>query len=394
MKTAIICVAYNRTDCLSRLLTSLEQASYPEPATLIISVDKSQTDAVERFAQQYAWPHGEKRVAKHAENQGLRRHMLSLGQYFSEFDALIVLEDDVTVASSYYYYAQTCIERYYGQPQIAGISLYAYAVNYQTHLPFMPAKSEYDVYLMNCAMSWGEVWMKPQWEAFIGWYETHNEDFNLPHLPACLNQWPKSSWLKYHTRYCIEENKYFVYPYFSLSTNNADPGVNFSHADTLFQADMHVTLQKHFNIPAAESITICYDGFFQPKYVWKYLGIAEEDLCVDLFSDKPSGLYKQYLLTNRVLPYKVVKSFALQLHPIELNIILQREGNELWLYDTTQSAAPPQAPDRYLAYAYFYQKGFYKTRTMIGLRRSLSLIKELVADKISLIKKNHGIWKK
>lgn len=394
MNIAIVCIAYNRTDSLKRLLASLEQAYYAMPATLIISIDKSNTDVVEQFADGYHWPHGEKRVAKHEQNMGLRAHMLSLGSYFEEFDVLIVLEDDITVASSYYSYAQQCAEKYYGHSNIAGISLYSFSVNYQNHLPFTPAKSEYDVYLMNCAMSWGEVWMKPQWKAFIQWYEKHNEDFHLPHLPACLNQWPKSSWLKYHTRYCIEENKYFVYPYFSLSTNNADPGVNFSHVDTLFQSNMLVSLQKHFNIPAAEDLAIRYDGFFQSKYLGTYVGIAEEELCVDLFSDKPACLHKHFLLTDRVLPYKVVRSFALQLRPIELNVILQREGKELWLYDTTQPATPPQAPDRYLAYAYFYQKGFYKARTMIGLRRSLSLIKDLVADKISLIKKNHGIWKK
>ena len=383
MKIAIICVAYNRADSLQRLLASLEQAHYPESATLIVSIDKSKTDTVEKFADDYVWPHGEKRVAKHQQNMGLRAHMLSLGQYFDEFDALIVLEDDVTVATSYYIYAQQCVEKYYGDSRIAGISLYSFAANYQTYLPFMPAKSQYDAYLMNCAQSWGEVWMKPQWEEFMRWYEGHSEPFSLGHLPQCLNQWPKSSWLKYHTRYCIEEDKFFVFPYFSLSTNNADPGVNHQgDSDTFFQAPLQATLQTVYHLPDIDKVKICYDGFLQPRFLGAHLGIDDRELCVDLFSEKPECLFRHYVLSNRPLPYKVVKSFALQLRPVEMNIIQQREGNELWLYDTNEPAKPPTAPDCYLAYAYFYQKAFYKARTMIGLRRSMSLLKELISNKI------------
>ncbi len=384
-KTAIISVAYNRPDCLQRQLASLEQAFFPEPATLIVSIDKSNTDAVERLAEAYHWPHGELRVARHEHNLGLRAHMLSLGRYFDEFDALIVLEDDVTVSPSFYAYAQACVAKYYADDRIAGISLYSFAANYQTYLPFMPAKSGYDVYLMNCAQSWGEVWMKPQWLAFMQWYETHAGAFSLEHLPACLNQWPESSWLKYHTRYCIEADKYFIYPYFSLSTNNADPGVNHKGAaDTFFQADLLATLQLEFRLPDVDEAEIRYDGFLQPRFLGKHLGIAEEDLCVDLFAAKPACLFRRYVLSDRQLPFKAVRAFALQLRPVELNILCGREGSELWLYDTTQPARPPQAPDPYLAYAYFYQKGFYKARTMIGLRRSLALLWELVRSRLPL----------
>ena len=395
-KIAVIAVAYNRTESLARLLESLERASYLVPVTLIISIDKSNTDAVERMADGYHWPHGEKRVTKHEKNLGLRVHMLSLGGYFDEFDALIVLEDDVTVVPSFYYYAQACVEKYYDDDRIAGVSLYSFSSNSQTSLPFMPVKTQWDVYFMNCAQSWGEVWMKKQWLAFKEWYDSNlqftdvqctidksspTDGFSSDRLPRCLSQWPESSWLKYHTRYCIEEDKFFVYPYFSLSTNNADAGVNHHEAaDTFFQANMLVAVQQEFRLLTPNTQhptpTVCYDGFFQARFLGKYLDIAEEELCVDLFSEKPSGLFRRYVLTNRLLPYKVARSFALQLRPVEMNIICGREGSELFLYDTSEAATPPKAPDRYAAYAYFYQKGFYKVRTMIGLRRSVKLLWE------------------
>lgn len=386
MKIAIISVAYNRLDCLQRQLDSLEQASYPSPVTLVISIDKSNTDEVEKFASQYQCPFGKKIVTLHEKNLGLRTHMLSLGRYLKEFDAIIVLEDDITVSKSFYYYAEACVQKYYNEESIAGISLYSFSINNNNYLPFTPVKTKYDIYLMNCAMSWGQIWMRPQWEKFVEWYHNHSEEFNLEHLPTNINGWPKSSWLKYHIRYCIENNKYFVYPYISFSTNNGDPGVNHhKQADTFFQANLLASLQTEFNLPSPKDIEIKYDGFFQPKYIGTYLGINEDDLCVDLFSEKPSSLYRHYVLSNRLLPYRVMKSFALQLRPIEMNIIYQREGKELFLYDTTVASKPPKAPNRYLAYTYFYQQGFYKARTMIGLSRSIRLWTKLIVDKIRLI---------
>ena len=65
-----------------------------------------------------------------------------------------------------------------------------------TKLPFKPVKSEYDVFMMNCAQSWGQVWMKNQWRKFKEWYEKNSEEFNKPDLPQSINSWPKSSWLK------------------------------------------------------------------------------------------------------------------------------------------------------------------------------------------------------
>lgn len=394
MKNAIIAVAYNRTESLARLLSSLERAHYPEPVTLIVSIDKSKTDAVERMADVYHWPHGEKRVTRHEKNLGLRAHMLSLGRYFDEFDALIVLEDDVTVVPSFYLYAKACVEKYFDDEHIAGISLYSFSSNYQTYLPFMPLKTQWDVYFMNCAQSWGEVWMKPSWLAFKAWYDKLNAavpvcSWSTDALPRCLGQWPPSSWLKYHTRYCIEEDKWFVYPYFSLSTNNADPGVNHrGRADTFFQAILQGGVQWEFKLPSHGQTEVAfYDGFFQARFLGRHLGMGEDELCVDLFAgkpelDKPNRPLRRYVLTNRLLPYKVVRSFGLELRPVEMNIICGREGSELFLYDTTEAAPAPKSPDRYLAYSYFYQKGFYKARTMIGLRRSVTLLWELVLRKI------------
>lgn len=383
MKIAIVTVAYNRTDSLGRLLTSLEKASYNgEDVTLIISIDKSNTDAVENFADNYKWSHGKKRVIKHEKNLGLRPHMLSLAQHFDEFDALVVLEDDVTVASSFMNYVKACVEKYYNCEKIAGISLYSFGMNNYLQRPFTPTPSQYDIYLMNIAQSWGQVWMKKQWLAFREWYDTHNEEFNLPHLPADLNHWPAKSWLKYHTRYCIEENKYFVYPYRALSTNNFEPGENVNSSDTIYQSVMQALPKTEYLLPTIEECEVKYDGFFEPKFLGKYLGISDSELCVDFYGYKPTAVYKRYVLTIRSLPYKVIRSFALQYKPIEMNIISQLEGNEIKLYDTTVSATAPKDIDRHLIYNYLYPKGFYNSLFILGIGRISRLIIDLFKIKL------------
>ena len=138
-KIAIIVVTYKRIDSLKRLLNSLEKAYYDnERPTLIISIDKSDSDNVEVFADSYNWPLGEKIVRKHDKNMGLRNHMMSLGEWFSKFETLIVLEDDLVVSPCYYSYTRQASDKYMGDEKIAGISLYSFATNYQTMFAFIP----------------------------------------------------------------------------------------------------------------------------------------------------------------------------------------------------------------------------------------------------------------
>ena len=141
MKIAICAICYNRINSLKRLLGSLEKAYYDEPVTLIISIDKSNTSEVEDYADSYKWKNGELRVVKHEKNLGLRNHILSCGEHLHEYDAIIVLEDDVYVAPSFYYYSKECVDKYFTNPNIAGIGLYSYRYNYHCKIPFIPIVS-------------------------------------------------------------------------------------------------------------------------------------------------------------------------------------------------------------------------------------------------------------
>lgn len=353
MKIAICIIAYNRIDSLKRVLSSLEKGHYSESVPLIISIDKSNTTQVEEFAQQYTWKQGNKVIITHAENLGLRKHVLKCGDLLEEYDALIVLEDDISVAPSFYYYAKQCVEKYADNNDIAGISLYNFPLNYQNLLPFQPLHSDSDVYLMQCAQSWGQVWMKKQWFDFKKWYEQNSNEFNeLPHLPKTICSWPKSSWLKYHTRYCIEKEKYFVYPYISLSTNNADIGTHYSQKTTFFQAALLYGNKSVYKL----NPTIYYDGFFENETLYKIIGIQKEDLCIDFYNEKRNRLKKRYWLTREHLPYKILKAFSLSLKPYEWNIINNINGHELYLYDTNTIEKTKFKKTQRLFNLYMYNK--------------------------------------
>lgn len=339
---AVCAVCYNRKDSLARLLSSLDAAYYPTAVTLIISIDKSDTTTVEDFADAFTWRHGEKRVVKHKENLGLRAHILSVGDYLHEFDAVVVLEDDIYVAPSFYYYAQECVGKYYDDMNIAGISLYNFPLNYNCKLPFMPLRTDSDVFLLKSAVSWGQVWMREQWFSFKSWYESHADEFGeLPNLPTNVCTWPKSSWLKYHIRYCIEENKSFVYPYTSLSTCFCDLGTHAAKKQTHTQTVMLQGEKKQFNL----NPTVCYDGFFEAESLYEHLGMTEEDLCIDLFGTKGNRMGRRYWLTREQQPFKVVRSYALEFKPWELNVLHDFDGHEIFLYDTTMSAKKPHYRD-------------------------------------------------
>lgn len=334
-KIAIITVAYNRVDSLKRLLGTLENAYYgDEHPTLIISIDKSNTDVVESFADEYSWPHGEKIVRKHEANMGLRNHMMSLGEWFDKFDTLVVLEDDIVVSPNFYTYTRQASDKYIGNMKIAGISLYSFGMNYQSRMPFTPQKNEYDVYFMKCAMSWGEVWMKPQWEEFYQWYLSHQDFPLVPHLPECICGW-KKSWLKYHTRFCIEEDRYFIHPYTAVSTNYGDAGTHNNGAkSSLFQVVLQDGKKQQYLLPENPGEAIRYDGFFENESLYDKLQLSESEVCLDICGMKHNRQNRRYWLTTEIKDFKIVRSFALSCRPIEMNVIKDISGSDIFLYDT------------------------------------------------------------
>ena len=338
---AIIVVAYNREKSLMRLLDSLNRAQYGEDRIpLIISIDLSENKKVRDVAEKFEWLHGEKCIRVFEKKQGLRQHVLQCGDYLKQYEAIAVFEDDLIVAPGYYQFLKEVVPFYKEDERIAGISLYSHRWNATVDRVFEPIRTDKDIFYMQYAQSWGQIWMRNQWNAFYEWYEKliseePGDHLDLEKIPINVYRWPKSSWLKYHIMYCVFEDKYFVYPYESLTTNCSEAGEHSRKQTWRYQVSMPVTVQSNYKLERLGNGGICYDAFFENQNLAQYLDIEESELCVDLYGGKPGNMGKKYWLTNKYVKGEKEKAtFGLVLRPMDLNIVFHTEGRDFFLYES------------------------------------------------------------
>lgn len=335
MDIPVVVAAYNRVTALERLLGSLLKARYDGPVKLIISIDGGGPPDVVRVAERFAWPYGEKQIIVQQENLGLRKHILFCGGLSSRYDGIILLEDDLYVSPAYYQYAQKTAQYYREAPEISGIALYSPRFNECARLPFYPLDDGFDVFFMQVACSWGQLWLKRQWAEFALWY-AENADRALANdqaLPYEIRQWPDSSWKKYFIKFMVDKDKYFVYPRHSFTTNFGDLGSH--HTGTLlYQVPLFYGEISRYNFIDYSNSHVKYDTFGEilPSSLQllcpKLNGI---DFVVDLYGIKETHCYvKEHVLTSKKCNYAIA-SYGKYLKPIECNIFENIPGADLFL---------------------------------------------------------------
>lgn len=338
MKYALVAVGYNRPFSMKRLLNSLERADYGgDSIELYVSIDNSGTNSVVRIAEEFQWSHGEKHILTYSQRQGLRNHIMGLGRLFDEYDALAIFEDDVVVSEGFYHYMKRAIEFYVADERVAGISLYANLWNEFACLPFKPMSSEYDTYFFQFAESRGQVWLKRQWLAFKEWYDKcQGDSLMADNMPKTAAQWPKSSWKKYHIKYCIDTNKFFVYPYQSQTTIFSDIGTHTKRIDTFIQVELSHGIKTIFNFASIDSNSaVFYDAFYERMLMPTNDKYEEfKDCCFNLYGMKQQYEGKRYVLSTKNMPYKIVDRYGFQMKPQEENIFWQVAGDSAYIYDT------------------------------------------------------------
>lgn len=383
---AIVIVCYNRLPGVIRLIKSLEKVDYDnrEDIELIFSIDNSGSSLVEDYAKNYNWKYGKKIVRTFKKRQGLKKHILQCGDYTKQYDIVVVLEDDIYVSNSMYHYAYNAANYYKNDNNIAGISLYSFQKNWlKWLLRFEPQRTKYDSYFMKIAMSWGQVWTEQKWNNFKNWLEKNSEFKKSDKLPEVLNKWPETSWLKYHDLYCIENNKYFVYPYTSISTNFSDIGEHARYTINDHQVELMYGKKEYFFSKFNEDAVI-YDEFMERENLGRIIGIEDFELTVDLWGNKPKKYYKKYVLSLENLPYKKLNSYSLSLRPIELSIINNLNGNEIFLYNTSILDKVEQSNRNidFIRYKYSLRTNDYRSI----LKFSIQLYKQIIPDIIRKIK--------
>lgn len=389
MKIAVIAVGYNRKKPLERLINSLLNAKYDgDNVDLVVSLDysKYQHDMIS-MADLVNWPHGQKHIISHKKNIGLRKHILSCGDLTSEYDAVVIFEDDIIASEAYYAYLKSALNFYKNEKRLAGISLYLPFVNEMAQRPFMPMPTKHDAFFIKSAQSWGQCWTREMWSEFREWYEK-NSDIPLQEsndMPSRIYSWPESSWKKYFMKYIVEADKYFLYPYVSLSTNASEVGQHNKTLSNTFQVPLQTT-KENFLFPNFLD-GIRYDIFFEREgLVWKKDN-RDQSLCVDLYGTKTTTSNFDLLLTTKKLNLNVLRSYSLSHRPHEVNFIYKECGNQVFLYDLKGSTnLNIDSPRPLLEDAKYYSFIPWHTSLLYGANGLFSYSKRKLSNIISKYK--------
>ena len=138
------------------------------------------------------------------------------------------------------------------------------------------------------------------------WYNNKEyEIVNKSNIPKNILEWNEKSWLKYHIEYCIEKNKYFVYPYFSLTTNFSDAGTHVEKNSTRMQVPMDMSIDKKYVFPNFNDKAIKYDAFFENIDLCNVLEIPSKDLEIDLYGAKEISNKKRTNEYQKLLEYLI-----------------------------------------------------------------------------------------
>lgn len=386
MKPAIVVVGYNRPNDIKRLLNNINGAKYDtDDIPLIISLDKAQNEAdIVKIAEEFQWLHGEKIIRTFPERQGLRKHIVQCGDLSEKYGAVIILEDDLLVSPNFYNYVQQAISFYEDEEKVTGFALYSHEWNGYARRNFVPMADAYDVYMGQYSITWGQCWTFKQWSGFKKWYLEHEDRLgDNDKIPANINRWSKQSWGRYFVNYIVEKDLYYVIPRISLSTNCSDVGEHVRNQDNSHQVRLLLSEEKEYVFPKFDKAWH-YDIFFENSDLYSYIPEVEDKdaLCMNLTGIE-KNIDRKYVLSTRSLPYKQVKTYGLQLRPIEMNVLWNIPGEEIILYDTRETnQVPPSSLPHVLKYEI---RGFntrdIKVMFIDALKRSASI-------------KLKGIWRK
>lgn len=361
-KIAIVVVGYNRIRPLQRLLESLERATYySNDVPLVISIDASGMQELYNYVEEFQWSHGPKFTNIEKERLGLRKHILQCGDLTKYFKAIILLEDDIYVSEYFYDYVNKVVNFYYEDDRIGGFSLYHNEMI--AGIPRIYMQDGSDSFLVQTPTSWGEGWTDIQWSKFREWYDK-GVDETLKHIdiPSNVKQW-KNAWSKFYMAYLVETDRYFVFPSISLTTCFCDPGTHSGGLSTnvcMGQVNL-LSGEKNYYFKSFDKMTR-YDIYGSNIEIYKWIGLKKEDLCIDLYGNNDNQKRARYLLSPITYGYKILKSYALSLRPIELNIKDNIEGNELFLYDTHEIICTKKIKKRLpLSFVNYFIRNFNKS---------------------------------
>ena len=332
---ALVVVGYNRLREIQRLLASLQNAHYvTDSVPLVISIDASGCEELYSYVSSFEWSHGNKYVNIQDKRLGLKEHIFQCGDLTEYFKGVVILEDDLFVSPFFYHYVETALAYYQNDEGVAGISLYSPTLNPIAQLPFIALQNGASVYAYQDVATWGEVFNNRMWSGFRSWLKNWDQDFSRIDIPGVIKTWSKA-WSKFYYAYLVSKGAYFVFPHVSLTTNFNDAlGEHGLGGNPWTQCSLLMGPADYRFFPSNELVQ--YDAYCQNVCLYEILGYKKSQVTLDLYGmQNQSDFRKRYLLSTSILPYNIVKSYALTMRPLELNVIKGIEGKGIYLYDTS-----------------------------------------------------------
>ncbi|CAG0932868.1 hypothetical protein TFLX_02811 [Thermoflexales bacterium] len=335
MSVAIVVNAYNRPAALARLLASLQQAAYPAdvPVPLIISIDHGGAAAVRTLAHHFMWPHGPLEVIVQEQHLGLVQHFFACGDLTQRYDAIVYLEDDLTVSPVFLAYATQALSFYQHDQRVAGLSLFGLWFNGYTQQPFVPLADGSDAFFVQVPYTLGLAFTRAHWTRFKAWLSSSTAVPTAPLHEAWLH-FDSNDWFPPLTRFTVATNRYFVFPRVSHVTGWGDVGTHFEQATRFLQVPLQRDKQ-HYTFKQLDEAVAVYDSFFelQPDRLnrltdrWRGYNYT-----LDLYGSKSQAnlraLRAEYTFTSRPCRNPSA-SFGKTRWPIEMNVVDQVPGAEI-----------------------------------------------------------------
>jgi hypothetical protein len=320
---AIVITAYNRSESLHNILTSLSKLIVNQNVDLIIGIDNKGTDEVIKVANQYEWKYGSKKVVIHEEKKGLVKHFIWAGDQTIDYDNIIFLEDDLLVSPFLIHSAIQIIDFYSEDSKVAAASLYNPVICEMTGEKFYQIEDGFDFYFLQQPY-WGNIWFKKQWENFKLFLDSYIEKKDL--LPESIANW-ENSFKKIYIQYLVEQKKYVITPRVSLVTNNGVAGLHSGVGQSHMQSNLLMKKQEYRLCKIEESFSI-YDAFMEIdaniiKSFCPHLNTY--NFTVDIKGLK-RNYNKPYVLTTKKVKDKLHQYTSL-MKPTELGVILNQKGN-------------------------------------------------------------------
>lgn len=336
MRIGIVIPCYNRVASLQRLLASLLEANYGNSQVdLVFSIDYSGSNEVELAVKSFIWSFGQKRLFVHSKNIGLKQNILFCGDLVNDYDAVLILEDDLYVAKDFYNYAKQAVLYYLNDDNIAGISLFSYKYTEVGFYQFYPFQDNCDTFFIQWPSSWGQLWTKRQWHSFRRWLSLNKslEDINIP---TSVKQWTHS-WKKYYIAYMVDMDKYFVYPYVSFTNDFGDSGIHHASQSNLCTTSLFFGVNRNYVFRKFEKNSIyVYDCFFQLTKRILQLSDRKYEICFDLYATKEThNINANYVITSSNVERSLLSFSSIHI-PFEYNILKNEAGDFFHLISKTE----------------------------------------------------------